>query len=234
MSADAPDPRSSSVTFDSKRSHNLLWALAGGLVGIHVVLNLIHYATPIELPWLSRQIFDVDEEDSFPTWFSTMLLMFTALSCWLQSRRSRTGESELTGQWLLLALGFMLLSIDEIAGMHETLNSVVDFSWTIPAAIVAAMAGGYFIPFLLKLPRHLAVRFALGGAIYLGGALGVEVLTDPYLENDELNTLAYNLWTAVEEFMEMAGVIVFLGGVWRILRQPRDDEQIANIRLEIR
>ena len=58
----------------------------------------------------------------------------------------------------------------------------------------------------------------LAGAVYLGGALGVEVLTDPYLENDELNTLAYNLWTALEESMEIAGMLIFLGGLFPLLR----------------
>jgi hypothetical protein len=197
----------------------LAWSLAGGLVGIHVVLNLIHYQV-IELPWLLRQIFDVDEEDSFPTWFSAFLLLLTSVTCVLQSRRDCREGGQLAGQWMALGVGFLLLSIDEIAGMHETLNSAVSFSWTIPGAIVAAFAGGYFVPFLMKLPRALAARFVLSGAIYLGGALGVEVLTDPYLENDELNTLAYNLWTAVEEFMEMAGVLIFLEGVRRVLTAP--------------
>jgi hypothetical protein len=92
--------------------------------------------------------------------------------------------------------------------MHETVNSldlIGDMSWTVPGAIVAGAAGLYFIPFLLKIPRPLAMRFVLAGGVYLGGALGVEVLTDPYLENDVLNTLPYNLWTALEEAMERGG-----------------------------
>jgi len=194
----------------------VLWSVAGGLVGIHVMLNVIHYQV-LDLPWLMRQIFDVDEEDSFPTWFSALLLLLAAVTAGLNARRETCHRGELAGQWTALGIGFLLLSIDEIAGMHETLNSAVSFSWTIPGAIVAAFAGGFFVPFLLKLPRALAVRFVISGAIYLGGALGVEVMTDPYLENDALNTLAYNLWTAVEEFMEMAGVLVFLEGARQAL-----------------
>ena len=36
-----------------------LWIIAGVLVGIHVLLNVIHYQIT-ELDWLARQIFDVD------------------------------------------------------------------------------------------------------------------------------------------------------------------------------
>ncbi|GAB5560983.1 MAG: hypothetical protein SynsKO_26300 [Synoicihabitans sp.] len=200
------------------RGIKVLWFIAAGLVSIHILLNLIHYLFT-DLPWLSRQIFDVDEEDSFPTWYSSMLLLLTAFSLWVYPRLAKEQDPTLSERWRILAIGFLFLSVDEIAGMHETLNSVIDFSWTVPGAFVAGCVGLYFIPFLLKIPRGLAIRFSIAGAIYLGGALGVEVLTDPYLENDELNTLSYNLWTAVEEAMEMGGVLYFLGGVWGLFQK---------------
>ena len=70
------------------------------------------------------------------------------------------------------------------------------------------------------------MRFVLAGGVYLGGALGVEVLTDPYLENDELNTLPYNLWTALEEAMEMGGVLIFLSGLFPRLHQGAPEFQV--------
>ena len=54
----------------------------------------------------------------------------------------------------------------------------------------------------------------------------MEVLTDPYLENDELNTLPYNLWTAVEEAMEMAGVLIFLGCLFPRIRREAPEFQV--------
>ena len=132
----------------------MLWGVAVGLVAIHVILNLVHYLYT-DLPWLARQIFDVDEEDSFPTWFSAMLLLLTSVSLWVNARTLQSSDSSLVERWYLLSVGFLLLSIDEIAGMHETLNSIDmmgDMSWTIPGAIVAGLAGLYFVPFLLNLP----------------------------------------------------------------------------------
>ena len=205
-----------------------LCIIAGVLVGIHVLLNVIHYQIT-ELDWLARQIFDVDEEDSFPTWFSAMLLLLTSLSLWVNAKTVPSADSSLSERWHLLSIGFLLLSIDEIAGMHETVNSLDlmgDMSWTVPGAIVAGAAGLYFVPFLLKIPRPLAMRFVLAGGVCLGGALGVEVLTDPYLENDELNTLPYNLWTALEEAMEMGGVLIFLGGLFPRLHQGAPEFQV--------
>ncbi len=223
------------ITVDLKTKNFMvtLWAIAGGLVGVHVVLNIIHYQF-LDLPWLLRQIFDVDEEDSFPTWYSGMILFVTSITAALNARRESVRGGALAPQWTMLGIGFLLLSIDEIAGMHETLNSSVSFSWTIPGAIVAAFAGGLLVPFLWKLPRAYAVRFVIAGAIYLGGALGVEVATDPYAENDALNTLAYNLWTAVEELMEMAGVLIFLEGARRLLVERPPEVSATELKVTLR
>ncbi len=178
-------------------------------MGIHIALNIIHYQLH-ELPWLIRQIFDVDEEDSFPTWYSASALLLTSGCLWVKARSSGRKQDSLVWHWYGLAIGFLLLSVDEIAGVHETFNSVIEISWAIPGGILALFLAGVYLMFLLQIERRLAVQFILGGALFVGGAVGVELLTEPYLENDELNTLPYNLWTAVEEGMEMGGVLVFL------------------------
>src|SRR5690606_14835132 len=98
------------------------------------------------------------------------------------------------------------------------------FSWAIPGAVVAAGVGGIYLGFLFALPRRTAVMFVLGGAIYLGGAVGIELLTEPFLENDALDTLPYNIWTAVEEGMEMGGVLIFLDAL--LGHVARDGEAI--------
>ncbi len=208
-----PTPASvPTVAFNAHRILLGLWLTVTGLLLIHVTLTVVHYEVT-DLPWLLRQIFDVDEEDSIPTWYSAMALLLTAgvLGWW--SARVRIEQGTNLYHWLGLAIGFTGLSLDEIAGVHETLNSITDVSWTIPGMVVVALIAGAYLPFLASLPRPLAIRFVVSGAIYLGGAIGVEWATEPYLADDELNTLAYNLWTAVEEGMEMIGVLLFLGAL---------------------
>ena len=50
--------------------------------------------------------------------------------------------------------------------------------------------------------------FLVVGAIYGGGAVGVEHFTD-----SDVNSLHYNMWTALEEGMEMMGVILLICAV---------------------
>lgn len=201
-----------------RRLMRLLWTCVAVLVGVHTVLTILHYEV-VEIPWYVRQIFDVDEEDSFPTWYSASALLLTAVILWVQTQRVRRLAHPLRWHWLGLSAGFVFLSVDEIAGMHESLNSVTEISWAVPGVVVAAVVGGAYLMFLLQIERRTAIQFVIGGAIFLGGAVGVELYTEPYLENDQLNTLAYNLWTAVEEGMEMAGVLIFLQALLRYMKR---------------
>ena len=53
--------------------------LCASLITVHVVLTVIHYEIS-ELPWLVRELFDVDEEESIPTWFSSAILLLASLT----------------------------------------------------------------------------------------------------------------------------------------------------------
>ncbi len=205
-------------TFSGRSLLRALWITVTLLVGIHVILSVIHYQVT-ELPWLLRQIFDVDEEDSLPTWYSASALLLTSFVLWVNARARREAGDKLRWHWYGLAVGFLFLSVDEIAGLHETLNSLIEMSWAIPGGIVAAVVGLLYIRFLMRIGRRTAIQFVIGGALFVGGAVGVELATEPYADNDELDTLVYYLWTALEEAMEMVGVLVFLRALLQWMKE---------------
>ncbi|OFE12685.1 hypothetical protein PHACT_05640 [Pseudohongiella acticola] len=187
----------------------LLLALAAGfLLVMHVWLTFHHYRVS-DIPWVIRQLFDVDEENNIPTWFSSANLLLTAMLTLLLATGKWQHRDRWRMHWILLGSGFLLLSLDEMAGLHESLNVVTEASWAIYALPLMLIIAIVFMRFLYFLPARTASLFVLSGLIFLGGAVGVELYTEPFLYNDELNTLAYNLWTAVEEGMEMFGIILF-------------------------
>ncbi len=171
------------------------------LVGVHLVLNWYSYHVD-ELPWLLVQLFELDEENNLPTWFSSFLLLSNAAVLFVAAQES----SEHRFHWRLLSAGFLLLSIDEVAGLHETFHTSIDSNWTIYAAVLVAIVGLSFVPFLLSLPRKLAVGFIVSGGLYLGGALLVEWLSR---DMDE-DTFGYAMAVALEEGLEMTGAWLFL------------------------
>ena len=211
-------PKHRIVSFSSESFIKGSALLCLALLVIHCVLTIVHYRL-LELPWLLRELFDVDEEESIPTWFSSSMLLITSLNLFLIAHVARLEKERDAPYWWGLGAGFLFMSVDEIAGFHETLNSVTEFSWALPGLIVAAIIGGAYLGFLTRLPGAFAVKFMVAGSVFVGGAVGVELATEPYLYNDALDTLAYNLWTPVEEGMEMGSVIFFLSTLFDYLRR---------------
>lgn len=189
-----------------------LMVIAASLTLMHIIAMSIWYLDLIDTnQWLYFEFFDLDEEESFGTWFSTLLLLAAGQ---LTLLHSRAVAHQLRGQyhyWRWLAIGFHLLSIDELVGFHEFINTVVkETHWTSYGLAVTLVVGAAYVPFLWTLPWRIRWLFIASGFIYIGGAVGVEWGTIYYEETDQLNTLAYNLWNALEEAMEMAGIILFI------------------------
>ena len=161
--------------------------------------------------WMYIAFFDLDEEESLGTWFSTIILLFAGLLTLFQARYSNNRIKRRHFSWWLLGIGLCVLSLDEIAGFHEFVNTVIeDTHWTIFGAGLVLVIGLVFLPFILALPTRTQVLFLMAGAVYVAGAVGVEWATIWYEENGQLDTLTYNLWNALEEFMEMAGVSLYI------------------------
>ena len=182
------------------------------LLCLHTALQFIHFEVR-EIPWLFRQFFDVDQEDSLPTWWAAMLHIIAAALVFLVACRKRADEDRWARYWFGLSIGFVALSMDEVAGFHESINTMFAISWVIPGAIAALIVGGAYLRFLAHLPGRTRWLFILSAVIFLGGALGVERATDWYRDADQLNTLAYNLWNVLEEGLEMFGVALFIHAV---------------------
>lgn len=200
----------------------LPWGLALGaalLLLLHLVVMWLYFEDVLPaLRWAEVSIFDLDTEEGFGTWFSAVLLLIAGRLLWLQRGALRQrGERRVLG-WTVLAVGFHVLSVDEVAGVHEYLNHMLKshdagIRWTAIGGPLAAVVGLAFVPWLLRLPARTRALFIVGGVLYLGGAVLVERWTDVYEDWGKLNTYEYHLWIALEEGLEMVGVIVFLRGL---------------------
>jgi hypothetical protein len=191
------------------------------LIAIHVGLYLYNYQVE-ELPWLLLQLFDLDEENNIPTWFSSFLLLNNAFFLYLYASVDQLPKRL---HWKLLAAGFLLLALDEVAGLHESFNTAVEFNWAIPGAIVVLLVAVFFVPFLLSLPRRLAALMFVSGVLYVSGVIIVELLSED-LESD---SLIYTMAVALEEGLEMLGAWLFL----RILLQHMQEDIALGVTVKI-
>ena len=172
------------------------------------------------------RLFDSDEEQSIPTYFSTVLLLFTALMLALIGHTTRANKLVGAAYWFGLSAVFLFLSVDEAVSIHEvftkSLRKYVDkdvevlhlMAWVIPYAVLALGVGVVYLRFLWNLPRRLAIYMVASAAIYVGGAIGVELLTGwLFIEDNQQFGFGYHLAAAAEEAMEMGGIVLFLFAV---------------------
>ena len=149
-------------------------------------------------------LFDLDEEESFGTWFSAVNLLFAGLLSLYLAARGGVAHAAMRYWWIVLGVGLMLMSVDEVVGMHEQINTVFDeVVWTTLSLVIVFATGVGFIPFLWHYRWRTALWFLLGGMLFVGGAVGLE-----HYMGDDVNSLRYNMFTAAEEGLEMLGVIL--------------------------
>lgn len=164
----------------------------------------------------------MDGENNVPALFSTLLLFCASLILALISVLERRHEGVDVSKWAILAAGFMLMALDEALSFHEKaiepLRALLGgqhlgiffFAWVIPGFALVFVLGAFFLRFLFRLPRRTAIAFVISAAIYLGGALGIELVEGWWREANGHRNLVYHALVSLEEGMEMAGIIAFI------------------------
>lgn len=158
-------------------------------------------------------------EYCLPAWYTSMLLLGSAvLLALVTASGARKGERFLA-HWAVLAVMFVGLSIDESTGIHEVLikplrdglglSGFLHFGWVLPGIAVVATVGLAYIPFLFAQPRRTKYVFAVAGLIYVGGALGMEMVGGKVLTTYGEESLAYQIVYCTEEIMEIVGATLF-------------------------
>jgi len=166
-----------------------------------------------------RQLW-LDVEHSLPAWYSSVLMLaIAAMLALIAGLRRREGNRD-APRWSLLALVFLAMAVDEAVSFHEVLidpvrtlagaGGLFHFAWVIPGALGVLALGLYFLPFLLRLPRRTGWLFAAAGLVYVGGALGMEMVGGAMAEAFGIASPPYIAAFVVEEGLELAGLTAFL------------------------
>lgn len=192
-----------------------------GLLCLGHVLTTLLPLLQGNVPGESAHLLDLGRENNLPTWYATLSLFICALILCLVGWAKHCERDSFRRHWLALAAGFLLLSADEAASIHElvgrSLESRIHFQGVLYYGSIVPMLGGVvliaftFFRFWWHLPLHTRVRVAVAGVLYLGGAVGCEMLeSQEEFRTHSQGTTAYHLMVFVEEVLEMSGVLIFL------------------------
>jgi len=164
--------------------------------------------------------FNVNNELNLPAWYSSSaLLAASALLAMIAYARRKLALGDAV-HWAALALIFLGLSADESASLHEVLivplrrrldlHGPLYFAWVLPGAAFVAAVGFAYWRFLFRLDARTRWCFAISAVVYVGGALGLEMLGGWLTETVGQQDVRYIAATTLEEFSEMVGVVLFL------------------------
>lgn len=170
-------------------------------------------------PWIA--FFSLSFEHNAPTWYASTLLFACALA--LGSVASRVEQLRLPflRHWKALSVIFGYLSLDEATEIHEYLGGslrlpgALHFAWIVPASVLLAVFGAAYLRFVVALPRETRRRFVLAGAIYVAGALVMELPLGWWTSRHGDENLGYALIDWFEEMLELVGAALFLVAVLR-------------------
>lgn len=195
-----------------------LYLAAQSLINEYILENVLGNARG-ELSSALLDLFSVNAEETIPTWYATLLLFTAAGLLFLIAALKKKKEQPYARHWLGLALIFLYLSMDEGAVIHEIASDVIEarfetsgyltFPWValfVPLVIVFALV---YLRFLFHLPVKTRYLFTAAGLLYVGGAVGVEVISANVYGESGI-TFTYLAIATVEELCEMLGVVVFI------------------------
>ena len=179
----------------------------------------------------------MDHETSVPTLFNYLLILINAMLLGVIANRSFAVHDRWRWHWVILCAIFLLLSYDEAAQLHERLSSVgahlveakgiFRFAWIVPMGAAVTVFSLGFLNFLLHRPRQIAGLMIVSGAIYVMGAMGIEMLGGLYVSAhgmaESQGSVGFELLCGVEESLEMLGMALFGFTLLTILEQGTQD-----------
>jgi hypothetical protein len=178
--------------------------------------------------------FNVDAEGNIPALYSALAILSCAYLLWVIGRVEGEASGRFSRQWTLMSVIFLGLACDEFLAFHEGLNDKADLSSITLFSWVAFGTGFVFIFTLIffrtvvQLPSPIRRLFILAGLIYLSGAIGMETVAGHFVVpiwGDQ--GMKYVFCAAIEEFLEMIGIVVFIYALLTYLVQGRREVALA-------
>lgn len=165
---------------------------------------------------------DLDREANVATWYTSSLLLLNALAAWAFSLRERGVDPKAATASAILALGFLVLSADDVARGHERLEDLlgewlegfqpgVDWEDALGAVFALALA----LPLIGLVVRGYAGRLARRQWVALAwtlSGLAAAVLAETVyrLSGSPYPSTLFRIEVVFEEGGEIVALLAFL------------------------
>ncbi|WP_445173010.1 hypothetical protein [Microcoleus sp.] len=190
-----------------------------------VVLFVLTQMTVYFLPdYVGRDFFadkfGLDYEGNIPTFYSFLALLFSSVLLGAIAHVKNLDSDRYKNHWKILSFIFLYLSLDEIGQLHEDLidpmqkllkaTGFLYFAWIVPFGFLVAIFLFSYSKFLFHLPVSTKKMFVAACALYIGGAMGMEIPGGYLASTTGMQSVPYLIVITIEESLEMLGIVVFI------------------------
>ncbi|WP_418639061.1 hypothetical protein [Winogradskyella sp.] len=204
----------------AKILRNLFIAIAilviGSLFSVYLLFNTS--GMDAKATRLLVKLLNVNLEANLPTYFSALVLLGDAILLAFIALGNKA-KGGYFWHWVGMSAIFVFISLDEMIQIHEQLRAPMEalfntsgllyFAWFIPYLALVIILGIAYFKFMMHLPKKILKLFILAAVLFIGGAVGMEMLGGMHAEIHGEDTLTYALMYNFEEFLEMSGGAVF-------------------------
>jgi len=200
-----------------------LTALVVVLVALGTMARLVIYqvlpSPDHEVARLMHRL-DLGFEPSLANWYSSVAMLACAgLILVIAVHKRRSGESY-AAHWYGFSGLMLLLAVDENVMLHElanrTLNQwlggrgILHYTWVVPGALFTLLVTLLYLGFLRHFGPRMRWLLISSGAVFVSGALGMEMVEGVLVEEYGLADLRFTLALAIEEGLEMLGIVLLV------------------------
>lgn len=211
------------LTLRPSRVARILALLVFGIVLVGGLSRVVIYeVAPDDEHRLARAMkrFDLGHEPSIPNWYSSLALVASAGLLAVIAAAKWKSRDAFRRHWALLSILFLLLAVDEAVMIHEMADRTLHdlwhttgplyFAWVVPGAAFASTVGLLYLRFLTHLDPRTRNRFLAAATLFIGGAIGIEMVEGVVVESHGLESLCFTVVQCIEERLEMLGIVLFL------------------------
>lgn len=219
------------IHISSKKVAYMLLAVVTFLLIANLAVIFLRFVMGFEHLRGFIQGFNFDTEANFPSLYSALAIFSCSMLLWLIGGLPEEKSQKRSFYWRFLAIVFVFLALDEFGSLHEYMieplrgmmnQSSLDseyfyFAWFIPYIILLLLIGLLLWRFLFTLPKTTRWLFIAGGAVFVSGAVGMEMVGGKYwaeqgwaIDGGDPIDMKYALIVTVEELLEMVGIVIFI------------------------
>lgn len=192
------------------------------LAVLSVVGQVMRYRATNESVREIALLFKLSAEQTIPAYFSAILLLAAGVLLLTIGGATRQQGRPFACHWAVLGVIFAYLSVDEAVGIHELAMAPMQrvlgshavgflyYAWVLPAAGLLCILGLVYLRFLLHLPSTVRNRVIGAAVLFVGGAVGVEMVGGYLASTVSTSSVQYALSALIEETMEMLGAVLFI------------------------